>query len=384
MKSSLDSSFSATSQNTTESVSMYRISAVYVDSLIHKMIEESDEGVEGVHVVGGSYVTVDGMEVTISLPRILEKIGAVSSWETGSHSAVGQAAGKVIDVAIRGLNKYFTPDDDNMDTLDEDIESEKVQLDIYIYHTGKLEKGDIDQAILELGWRKKNEKATASNIPVRVYFPGRGQAYLRSNVVKLDDIQQNYDEATVAKARDVVEKMKRLKSGVVILHGPPGTGKTYLIRALLSEVSKEREAVICTPASSFLEEASGLVTAMSTSRRTVVVLEDIGDLLCIDAASRHMDARSNLLNISEGILSALSDSIIILSFNEDVNKIDPAIRRPGRCIAEISTKALTAEHASMLLGREVTKSMLLSEVFAERNSNEMVTTTKELGFSHEA
>ena len=80
-----------------------------------------------------------------------------------------------------------------------------------------------------------------------------------------------------------------------------------------------------------------------------MVLEDIGDVLTQEAASEHVQVYANLLNLTDGLLSLLNESVVLLTFNTEIGKIDEALLRPGRCISHIEVGALEREHAKKLV-----------------------------------
>ena len=77
---------------------------------------------------------------------------------------------------------------------------------------------------------------------------------------------------------------------------------------------------------------------------------------------------SNILNITDGILSDILNIQIVATFNMDKAKIDSALLRKGRLIAEHKFDALPIEGAQALinhLGYEHTadKPMTLTEIY---------------------
>ena len=57
------------------------------------------------------------------------------------------------------------------------------------------------------------------------------------------------------------------------------TGKTHLIRAVMTELSDVRRAVVCVPLLEFLSNANPLLGATSSFDRALLVFEDFGDVL---------------------------------------------------------------------------------------------------------
>lgn len=76
----------------------------------------------------------------------------------------------------------------------------------------------------------------------------------------------------------------------------------------------------------------------------MVIIEDAETLLMQRASDNH-DALSNLLNIADGFLGAFLNLQIICTINTPIDKIDPALLRPGRLLASYTFKRLSFEQA---------------------------------------
>ena len=77
---------------------------------------------------------------------------------------------------------------------------------------------------------------------------------------------------------------------------------------------------------------------------------------------------SNILNITDGILSDILNIQIVATFNMDKAKIDSALLRKGRLIAEHKFDALGVEDANNLLKHlgkdaDATKPVTLTEIY---------------------
>ena len=92
---------------------------------------------------------------------------------------------------------------------------------------------------------------------------------------------------------------------------------------------------------------------LSIERKSIVILEDVGDILMVDGASQYANITANLLNITEGLFSFMSDVIFILTFNYQIDKINPALTRPGRCIGRFEINELKHDHAQELVGFDI-------------------------------
>jgi len=206
-----------------------------------------------------------------------------------------------------------------------------------------------------------------TGVPVTFAFPGgmKGPEYHTHSFegLSLLDVEQNYSVGVIKVVRAFLDYAGEITHGIVLVSGPVGTGKSYLIRSILTEM-KQRRAIICTPPTTFLIQAGLLAQVVANFRKSTIVLEDVGEVIAADAASIYMDARSNLLNFSEGFLSLLTDSVIVISFNYEIDKIDPAILRPGRCLANINVGELSYEHAQKLVSFKIpNRSYTLADVY---------------------
>jgi ATP-dependent 26S proteasome regulatory subunit len=109
---------------------------------------------------------------------------------------------------------------------------------------------------------------------------------------------------------------------------------------------------------------------------TPFLIENSNSVLFIEDAERVITDRqtggangvSNILNITDGILSDILNIQIVATFNMDKAKIDSALLRKGRLIAEHKFDALPIEDSNNLLkhlGKDAnaSKPMTLTEIY---------------------
>tara|TARA_B110000046_G_scaffold182183_1_gene215656 strand:+ start:1589 stop:2746 length:1158 start_codon:yes stop_codon:yes gene_type:complete len=120
-----------------------------------------------------------------------------------------------------------------------------------------------------------------------------------------------------------------------LLHGPPGTGKTSLITAISSHLSRRLHRVsLVAP---HLNDDSLLTAVNSAHSPAVLVFEDI------DALFSHQREKldqfnvtfSGLLNAIDGVCDSSKGLIFIFTTNH-IERLDPALRRRGRVDMEIA------------------------------------------------
>jgi hypothetical protein len=132
------------------------------------------------------------------------------------------------------------------------------------------------------------------------------------------------------------------RSNILLLIGPPGTGKTSFIKGFLAHTQSDA-LISYDPA--ILEQDAIFAEFMSgNSRQNVMVLEDADSFLT--SRSRTSNAvMHKFLNIGDGLLSTRDKKIIFTTNLPSTRDVDPALLRPGRCYDALSFGKLTPEQA---------------------------------------
>ncbi|MBU1082648.1 MAG: AAA family ATPase [Spirochaetes bacterium] len=178
----------------------------------------------------------------------------------------------------------------------------------------------------------------------------------RFKPLRLKTIEENYtntptDEqpvSTLELIKNLFSKFDPRIGKVVLLHGVPGTGKSHLIKSLITEWYKGKDSytthIIGKP-SIFFQSMDAYTAATQMFKRCMFVFEDGASLL--DEQKRlGIDSFSSLLNITDGIVSSGRKDIFIFTFNNPISSIDTAFLRPGRLFTSIPFNDLTIEEAT--------------------------------------
>ncbi|KZT12250.1 AAA family ATPase [Laetiporus sulphureus 93-53] len=141
----------------------------------------------------------------------------------------------------------------------------------------------------------------------------------------------------------------------ILLHGPPGTGKTHLARAIAASTHSSVLVVNGPELSSAYhgETESKLrdVFAEARARSPCIVVLDEVDALCPrrdDGPGGEVEKRvvAQLLTIMDGMgdgAKSTDERVVVVATTNRPNAIDPALRRPGRFDREIEIGIPDAE-----------------------------------------
>ncbi|CEN35021.1 AAA family ATPase [Capnocytophaga cynodegmi] len=137
--------------------------------------------------------------------------------------------------------------------------------------------------------------------------------------------------------------------GVVLFHGIAGSGKTNYIKWLTSQIPNKKFIFVPTTMIGSLTDPA-FIGLLIGNKNSILVLEDCENYIAERTAfNSNTDVVSSILNIADGMLSDVLECQLICTFNSDISKIDPALLRKGRLIAEYKFKELTIEKANKYL-----------------------------------
>jgi hypothetical protein len=203
-----------------------------------------------------------------------------------------------------------------------------------------------------------------------------------------DIVTDNYNDDFQEVYNVILEFLKEdEKSGLVILDGKQGTGKTSLIKHFISVCSEFKKRIVIVPAAfaGVLSEPGFLSFASNSLKDTVLLLEDAETALASRTGSSNNPAVSNILNLSSGILGDILSSKIIATVNT-VSDIDPALQREGRLVAQYSFNELREDKAKKLASKlgvnpaEINGDTILASIYNRAPNKFMKDTTKSIGF----
>lgn len=150
--------------------------------------------------------------------------------------------------------------------------------------------------------------------------------------------QENYP--FIPNLYDWQERFFASKSPVLILIGQPGVGKSMFIKHLLSKMGGTNHLTFDDKA---LRSEQVFVDFIIDKEANSFILEDADNLLTKREDGN--DVMSKFLNISNGLISLKKKKFIFSTNLENLNNVDSALLRPGRCFDVLSFRKLTYEES---------------------------------------
>jgi hypothetical protein len=130
-------------------------------------------------------------------------------------------------------------------------------------------------------------------------------------------------------------------ASVLVLYGPPGTGKTSFLRHLL--LSQNINAMV-TYDDKLLSDDGFFVNYLTDEDHNALIVED-ADVFLSPREDGENTMMSKFLNVSDGLIKITNKKMIFTTNITQMNRIDSALLRPGRCFSAVEFRQLSPSEA---------------------------------------
>jgi len=233
----------------------------------------------------------------------------------------GSSSGFIIEKETRNLIKFSV----NSNTTEvRAFGDEKFVKDII-----EIVEENFDQVTCHIEWvyggdgQSVNVPLNRDRLPVAEMYP----------FLKGESLESYYDRYMESNAN------------ILLLIGPPGTGKTTFIRGLLAHSNSS--AIVSYDAA--ILDKDGFFARFIESDDNVMVLEDSDAFLKPRSDGNTMMHR--FLNVGDGLVTTKGKKMIFSTNLPSIRDIDSALTRPGRCFDIVEFKPLSLFDAKILAAK---------------------------------
>lgn len=256
---------------------------------------------------------------------------------------------QLISYGFRGRSRIYSLD--AIDILTDNEESKKM----------------LEETVMEALVEGVFENEETSNKVKYQWLKYHNTAGLLTDTLEFDkvevDLDKNYNDDLPYDR--IKELLASDSSELILFNGKPGTGKTTLIKKLMSDLNDKTFIYVNT---SFLinVNTTSFIDFLLNRKNCVVVLEDCEKILLErEQGNPFMEA---LLNLTDGIIGDTVKPKFVCSFNCSENKIDKALLRLGRLSLKYTFNELSLEKTRRIIP-EATKALTLADIYNYDISN---------------
>ena len=234
-----------------------------------------------------------------------------------------------------------------------------VKIDIYY----NVKNGKIDTQINLEELKKFERVKKKANIELVKSDMGHLDTEEYDLPVEPMDLELNYGKDFLKVHNSILERLnKDNDKGIILLHGDPGTGKTSYIKYLTTLVGDKKILFIPPSMAEMLSEPS-IIPFLMDHKNSILIIEDAERVIADREGNGSPAGVSNILNLTDGILGDCLSIQIIATFNMKKEKIDQALLRKGRLIAEHKFENLSVDDTNKLfkhIEKDVTSTVPMS------------------------
>ncbi len=232
-----------------------------------------------------------------------------------------------------------------------------------------IEQTEAERWILEVNHNLRSKFGTPKKPKFKVLMHQDGMfgtEDVSTGDFKSIDINDLYNEDFAQVDSIIADFMTKQESGIVLLHGEPGTGKTTYIKHLICKFS-DREFIFVQ--NDFVRDLlkPSFISFLLQNKNATLIIEDAEKVVVSRDHTSEDSVVSTILQLTDGLFSDFLNLKVICTFNTDIDRIDKALMRKGRLVAKYNFKPLSPDKTAALANKlgysDVTGSLTLADIF---------------------
>lgn len=230
----------------------------------------------------------------------------------------------------------------------------------------------------------KDEQNTKVHLFIKNQYGDYDFEPLSINLPSNLDLELNYGKEFLDIDKKIKNRLADKPNGLFMFHGLPGTGKTTYIKYLASQVKRDFIYIPTSMIEFFTSDPNCLHTLIQKPN-SVIILED-AEKAILKRLGDGMDssAVSSLLNLSDGILSDILKTSVIVTYNCPKQDVDDALKRKGRLQMDYEFSELSIENSKKLAKKlKYSKTLIEEKIVSPLTLNEIYNLEKDVEFYNE-